>query len=184
VALEHRGVFLGDGMRFAIVVSRTNEVITDRLRAGAVDCLERHGVEPDAVEVYWVPGSFEIPFLAARMAQSGRFAAVITLGAVIRGGTSHFELVSQAVSRGVADAGLTSGVPVILGVITADSLEQAVDRAGAKQGNRGFEAALAALEMANLVQGMERGAGERRTTRAKATRRPGRSAARRPQRGV
>jgi 6,7-dimethyl-8-ribityllumazine synthase len=178
VALEHRGVFHGDGMRFAIVVSRTNEVITDRLRAGAVDCLERHGVEHEQVEVYWVPGSFEIPFLAAQLARSGRYAAVVTLGAVIRGGTSHFELVSQAVSRGVADAGLTSGIPVIFGVITADSLEQAVDRAGGKQGNRGFEAAMAALEMANLVQGMERGAGASPRSRPARTR-----AARRPRRG-
>jgi 6,7-dimethyl-8-ribityllumazine synthase len=140
-------------MRFAIVVSRTNEVITERLCAGAVDGLTRHGADTDAIEITWVPGAFEIPLIAGRLAASGRFQAVITLGAVIRGGTSHYELVAQAVSRGVSTAGLESGVPVIFGVVTAETLEQAVERAGGKAGNRGFEAALAAIEMANLVAG-------------------------------
>jgi 6,7-dimethyl-8-ribityllumazine synthase len=153
VAREHRGALLGSGRSFALVVSRTNEVITDRLKAGAVDCLERHGVDADAIEIYWVPGAFEIPFMARRLAASGRFAAVIAVGAVIRGGTSHYEQVAAAVSRGVADAAVATDVPVIFGVITADTLEQAVERAGGKSGNRGFEAALSALEMANLVAG-------------------------------
>ncbi len=153
MAREHRGALAGNGLDFAVVVSRTNEVVTDRLLAGAVDCLERHGVDSDQIDVYWVPGSFEIPLVAGKLAASGHFAAVITLGAVIRGGTSHFEQVASAVARGVADAATASGVPVIFGVSTADSLEQAIERAGAKSGNRGFEAALSALEMANLLAG-------------------------------
>jgi 6,7-dimethyl-8-ribityllumazine synthase len=110
-------------------------------------------VDPDAIEIYWVPGAFEIPFMARRLAAGGRFAAVIAVGAVIRGGTSHYEQVAAAVSRGVADAAVATDVPIIFGVITADTLEQAVERAGAKSGNRGFEAALSALEMANLIAG-------------------------------
>jgi 6,7-dimethyl-8-ribityllumazine synthase len=155
VVVEDRGGLLAGGKRFAIVVSRTNAVITERLCAGAVDGLRRHGADPDAIAITWVPGAFEIPLIAARLAESGRFQAVITLGAVIRGGTSHYELVAQAVSRGVVEAGLRSGVPVIFGVVTAESLEQAVERAGGKAGNRGFDAALAAIEMANLIAGTE-----------------------------
>ncbi len=168
MAREHRGALVGRGQSFALVVSRTNEVITDRLRAGAIDCLERHGVDSENIDVYWVPGSFEIPLVAQRLAASGRFAAVIALGAVIRGGTSHYEQVAAAVARGVADAAMMSGVPVIFGVITADSLEQAVERAGAKAGNRGFDAALSALETANLIAGgSAAGAPATRTTRAR-----------------
>jgi 6,7-dimethyl-8-ribityllumazine synthase len=157
-------------LHFGIVVSRTNEAITERLCAGAVDGLTRHGADPDAIEITWVPGSFEIPFIAQRMAASGRFQAVITLGAVIRGGTSHYEVVSQAVSRGVSEVALRTGVPVIFGVVTAETLEQAVERAGGKAGNRGFEAAVAAIEMANLVAA-DRTAG----SATRATRHPGRA---------
>jgi len=153
VAREHRGQLLGRGRSFALVVSRTNSVITDRLRAAAIDCLERHGVSGEAIDVYWVPGSFEIPLLASRLAASGRFNAVIALGAVIRGGTSHYEQVVSEAARGVAEASQSTGVPVIYGVVAAETLEQAMERAGAKAGNRGFEAALSALEMADLVAG-------------------------------
>jgi 6,7-dimethyl-8-ribityllumazine synthase len=153
VAREHRAKLDGSGRSFAIVVSRTNEVVTNRLRGGAIDCLERHGVEPDSIDVYWVPGAFEVPLVASKLAQSGRFDAVITVGAVIRGGTSHWEQVASAVARGIANASETSGVPIIFGIVIADTLEQAVDRAGAKAGNRGFDAALSALEMANLLAG-------------------------------
>jgi len=162
VVVEHRGGLLAHGMRFAIVASKTNAVITERLCAGAVDGLERHGADRDAIEITWVPGAFEIPLMAAHRAQSGRFQAVIAVGAVIRGGTSHYELVAQAVSRGVVDAALASGVPVIFGVVTAENLEQAVDRAGGKAGNRGFEAALAAIEMASLLAA-DSGAGRARS---------------------
>ena len=167
MAREHRGALLGSGRSFALVVSRTNEVITDRLKSAAIDCLERHGVASAAIDVYWVPGAFEIPFLAQRLAASGHFAAVIALGAVIRGGTSHYEQVAAAVSRGVADAAIATGVPVIFGVITADTLEQAVERAGAKAGNRGFDAALSALEMASLVAGDGAPGGAARPRRAR-----------------
>lgn len=151
MAREHRGQLLGRGRSFALVVSRTNQVITDRLRAGAIDCLERHGVPGEAIDVYWVPGSLEIPLVAKRVAESGRFDAVIALGAVIRGATSHYEQVVAETARGVTIASQSTGIPVIYGVVAAETLEQAVERAGAKQGNRGFEAALSALEMANLL---------------------------------
>jgi 6,7-dimethyl-8-ribityllumazine synthase len=165
VAREHRAQLDGSGRSFALVVSRTNEVITSRLRDGAIDCLERHGVAPDSIDVYWVPGSFEIPLTASKLAKSGRFDAVITIGAVIRGGTSHWEQVASAVARGIANASEASGVPVIFGIVTADTLEQAVDRAGAKSGNRGFDAALSAIEMSNLLSGAEKPV--RRPTRRK-----------------
>ncbi|HWN81740.1 MAG TPA: 6,7-dimethyl-8-ribityllumazine synthase [Candidatus Udaeobacter sp.] len=175
MVVEHRGELLAHGMRFAIVASRTNAVITERLCEGAIDGLERHGADRAAIEITWVPGAFEIPLIAARLAQSGRFQAVIAIGAVIRGGTSHYELVSQAVSRGVIDAALQSGVPVIFGVVTAETLEQAVDRAGGKAGNRGFEAAQAAIEMANLLaaEASGRGARTRARTATPARRRRG-----------
>jgi len=171
VVVEHRGGLLAQGMRFAIVAAKTNAVITERLCAGAVEGLERHGADRDAIEITWVPGAFEIPLMAARAAQSGRFQAVITIGAVIRGGTSHYELVAQAAARGVIDAALGSGVPVIFGVVTAESLEQAVDRAGGKAGNRGFEAALAAIEMANLLAGESSARATRGAARPRVTRR-------------
>lgn len=166
MVVEHRGGLLAQGMRFAIVAAKTNAVITERLCQGAVDGLVRHGADRDAIEISWVPGAFEIPLVASRQAESGRFQAVITIGAVIRGGTSHFELVAQAVARGVIDAALATGVPVIFGVVTAENLEQAVDRAGGKAGNRGFEAALAAIEMANLLAGNS-GRGSRRAGTSK-----------------
>jgi len=141
------------GGRFAIVAGRFNELITSRLVAGCEDALRRHGVDLDErVDLIWVPGSFEIPLACDRAAASGRYAAVIALGAVIRGATPHFDYVSAEVSKGVAGAGLKSGVPVIFGVLTTDTIEQAIERAGTKAGNKGFDAGLAALEMVSLFQ--------------------------------
>ena len=144
------GQLLGEGLRFGIVVARFNDFITGKLLEGAKDALSRHGVDDNDVDVAWTPGSFEIPLIAQKMAQSGRYSAVICLGAVIRGGTPHFDYIAAEVSKGIAQVGLNTGVPVILGVITADTLEQAIDRAGAKAGNYGAQAAIHAIEMANL----------------------------------
>ncbi len=143
---------MADGMRFAIVVSRFNAFITGRLLEGALDTLNRHGADTDQVQVVWCPGAFEIPLVARRLAESGRFDAVICLGAVIRGATSHYDLVANGVGRGVADVSLQTGVPAILGVITTDTIEQAIERAGTKAGNKGSEAAASAIEMVSLLR--------------------------------
>ena len=137
--------------RFAVVVSRFNEFVTSKLLGGALDAFARHGVEDKNVEVAWSPGSFEIPLLAKKLAGSGRYAAVVCLGAVIRGGTDHYQYIAAEVSKGVAAAGLNTGVPVIFGVLTCDTVEQAIERAGTKAGNKGADAAVAAIEMANLL---------------------------------
>jgi 6,7-dimethyl-8-ribityllumazine synthase len=134
------------------VVSRFNEFISRKLLEGALDALGRHGVSPDDVDVAWVPGSFEIPLTAGRLAASGRFDGVICLGAVIRGATPHFDYVAAEVAKGVAHVSLKTGVPVLFGVLTTDTIEQAVERAGTKAGNKGFDAAMAAIEMANLLR--------------------------------
>jgi len=139
------------GKRFGIVLSRFNEVVGRGLLDGALDCLGRHGASENKILVVRVPGSFEIPFLAKRLASPGKFDAVRCLGAVIRGETPHFDYVAGEVARGIARAGIETGVPVIFGIVTADSLEQAIERAGAKSGNRGWDAALSAIEMANLA---------------------------------
>jgi len=144
----------GKGLSIAIVVSRFNDLITRQLLAGAQDGLRRHGVEAEGVDVAWVPGSFEIPLAARKLAESGRYQAVVCLGAVIRGETPHFEYVASQVSSGIARAGLETGVPLIFGIITADSLEEALERAGGKMGNKGYDAAVSAIEMANLMRGM------------------------------
>ena len=135
---------------FAIVVSRFNSFITEHLLSGAIDALERHGVDKEKITVVWVPGAFEIPLLAKKLAVSGKFAAVIALGAVIRGATPHFDYVAAEVSKGLAAVMLESGVPTIFGVLTTDNLEQAIERAGTKAGNKGWDAAMTALEMVNL----------------------------------
>ncbi|HEX2988177.1 MAG TPA: 6,7-dimethyl-8-ribityllumazine synthase [Chloroflexota bacterium] len=142
------------GLRFGVVISRFNEFISGRLLAGAKDALIRHGVDEEAVDVAWVPGAFEIPLVAKKMAQTGSYSAVICLGAVIRGATPHFDYVAAEVSKGIANVSLDTGVPVLFGVITADNLEQAIERAGTKSGNKGFDAATAAIEMANLVSAL------------------------------
>jgi len=146
------GELNGAGLRFGVVVSRVNEFITSRLLDGALDALTRSGVQPDDVEIVRVPGSFEIPITAKKMAQMRRYDAIICLGALIKGETPHFDYLSAAVSQGVAQAALESGIPLSFGILTTNSLEQAIERAGAKQGNKGWEAAVAAIEMANLFR--------------------------------
>ena len=148
------GMLLGKGLKFGLVVSRFNEFITKKLVEGAQDALLRHGVNEGDIEIAWVPGSFEIPLIAKKLAQTKRYDAVICLGAVVRGGTPHFEYVAAEVTKGIATVGLETGLPVIYGVITADTLEQAIERAGTKEGNEGFRAAVSAIEMANLVKGI------------------------------
>ena len=140
------------GLRFALVVARFNHLITEKLLEGAKDALLRHGASPEAIDVAWVPGSMELGPAAARLVRSGRYDAVICLGAVLRGATSHFEHVAREASRAIGQLALTSDIPVIFGVLTADTLEQAMERAGSKAGNRGYDAAVAAIEMANLYR--------------------------------
>lgn len=140
------------GKRFAIIASRFNEFITKNLLDGALDTLIRHGVSEQDVEVVWAPGSFELPAIGMRLAKSKRFDAIICLGAVIRGSTPHFEYISSEAAKGVAHISLETGVPAIFGIITADTLEQAIERAGTKDGNKGCDAALSAIEMANLIE--------------------------------
>jgi 6,7-dimethyl-8-ribityllumazine synthase len=147
----YQGKLTGTGLRFGVVVSRWNEFITSKLLSGALDALERHGADPEAVDVAWVPGSFEIPIVAQELARSGRYQAVICLGALIRGATPHFDYLAGEVTKGVGNAGLGSGVPVVFGVLTTETIEQAIERAGTKAGNKGFEAAVTAIEMANLM---------------------------------
>lgn len=142
-------------IRVGIVASRFNEFITSKLLSGALDCLRRHEVPEDAVTVAWVPGAFEIPLIASRMASSRRYDAVICLGAVIRGSTSHYDYVCSEVSKGVASTALSTGVPVLFGVLTTDTIEQAIERAGTKAGNKGAECAQGAIEMVNLFRAME-----------------------------
>ncbi len=137
--------------KFAIVVSRFNEFVTSKLLGGAIDAMKRHHVEADRIDVVWSPGSFEIPLLAQRLAASGQYSAVVCIGAVIRGGTEHHQYIASEAAKGVALASMKTGVPCIFGVLTCDTVEQAVDRAGAKAGNKGAEAAMAAIEMVNLL---------------------------------
>ncbi len=144
------------GLRFALVVSRFNEALTSRLESGAVDCLLRHGAEDGDITNVRVPGAWEIPMVAARIAGDGSVDAVISLGTLVRGGTAHFDLIAAEVAKGVAQAAVTTGVPMTFGVITAENLEQAVERAGTKMGNKGWEAALAAIEMARLSERLSR----------------------------
>ncbi len=149
-----QGELNGAGLRIAVVVSRFNEEVTSRLLSGARTALEENGVRAEDVDVAWVPGAFELPFAARKLAESSRYDAVICLGAVIRGETPHFEYVAGEAARGVADAGRDTGVPTIFGVITPDTLEQALARAGGKKGNKGFDAAVNAIEMANLLRAL------------------------------
>ena len=146
------GSLSADGLRFGVVVSRFNDFITSRLLQGTQDTLERHGANSENVQVVWVPGAVELPLIAKTLAASQRFDAVITLGCVIRGATSHYDYVCSMVSSGVASAALETGVPVIFGVLTTENLEQAIERAGSKAGNKGSDAAAAAVEMANLMK--------------------------------
>jgi 6,7-dimethyl-8-ribityllumazine synthase len=152
---HYEGLLLGTGLKFAVVVSRFNDLITTRLLEGTRDALLRHGVNEKDIDIAWCPGCLEIPLISKKLAQSGKYDAVICLGAVIRGGTPHFEYVASEVNRGIGKVSLDAGLPVIQGIITADTLEQAIQRAGAKEGNKGFVAAVSAIEMANLVKAIQ-----------------------------
>lgn|ERR1035437_10210551 len=148
------GNLTGQGLKFALVVGRFNDLFSTRLLSGAQDALARHGVDSAGVDVAFVPGAFEIPLVAHKLAASGRYDAIVALGVIIRGGTPHFEYVASEASKGIAKVSLDTGVPVLFGIITADTIEQAVERAGTKAGNKGWDAAVAAIEMANLMRAM------------------------------
>ncbi len=155
--IEHTGMLRGDGRRFGIVVGRFNELVTRPLLMGARDCLVRHGVADDDIEAVWVPGAWEIPGALRRLSQLGRFDALIALGAVIRGGTPHFDYVAGGCANGVAAVGASADVPVIFGVLTTDTIEQAIERAGTKAGNKGWDAAMTAIEMTDLYARIGKG---------------------------
>lgn len=151
----YSGKFVAKETRIGIVVSRFNEFISSKLLEGALDCLKRHDVKDDDIEVAWVPGAFEIPLIASKMAKSKKYDAIICLGSVIRGATSHYDYVCSEVSKGIASVSLQSDLPVIFGILTTDNIEQAVERAGTKSGNKGFDAALTAIEMVNVCKELE-----------------------------
>lgn len=148
----YEGKLVSKDIKIGIVAARFNEFITSKLLGGAVDALNRHEIPEENIEVAWVPGAFEIPLIASKMAKSGRYDAVICLGAVIRGSTSHYDYVCSEVSKGIASVSLASDVPVMFGVITTDTIEQAIERAGTKAGNKGFDCAVGAIEMVNLIR--------------------------------
>lgn len=150
----YEGNLVSEKIKVGIVVARFNEFITSKLLGGAVDALKRENVNDDDIEVAWVPGAFEIPLIADKMAKSGKYDAVICLGAVIRGSTSHYDYVCAEVSKGIAQVSLNSGIPVMFGVLTTDTIEQAIERAGTKAGNKGFECAQGAIEMVNLIRNL------------------------------
>jgi len=152
----YEGQLVSENIRVGIVASRFNEFIVSKLLSGAVDGLKRHNVRDSDIEVAWVPGAFEVPLIAAKMAKSEKFDAVICLGAVIRGSTSHYDYVCSEVSKGIANVSVNSGIPVMFGVVTTDTIEQAVERAGTKAGNKGFDSAVAAIEMVNLIREIEK----------------------------
>jgi 6,7-dimethyl-8-ribityllumazine synthase len=147
-----KGMLSAEGKNFGIAISRYNEFITQKLLDGALDCLKRHGADDDKITIVWVPGSFEIPYAAQRMAKSKKYDAIVCLGTVIRGETPHFDYIAAEVAKGIARISQDTGIPTIFGVITADSLEQAIERAGTKAGNKGWDAALSAIEMAKLFE--------------------------------
>lgn len=149
------GNVIGEDLKIGIVAARFNEFIVSKLIGGAEDALVRHGVETDDIELAWVPGAFEIPMIARKMAKSGKYDAVLCLGAVIKGSTSHYDYVCAEVSKGIAQVGLETGVPTLFGVLTTDNIEQAIERAGTKAGNKGYDAACSAIEMVNLIKTME-----------------------------
>ena len=150
----YEGSLVSQGIKVGIVAARFNEFIVSKLVSGALDGLKRHDVKDEDIDVAWVHGAVEIPLIASKMANSGKYDAVICLGAVIRGATSHYDYVCNEVSKGVAQAGLNSGVPVLFGVVTTENIEQAIERAGTKAGNKGYDCALGAVEMVNLIKGM------------------------------
>ena len=150
------GELVSRGKRYGLIASRFNEFITQRLVEGALDGLKRHGVREEEIEVFWVPGAFEIPYLGKKLAEAGKFDALLGLGAIIRGDTSHAEYIASEASKGIARISLDTGIPVIFGIITAETIEQAIERAGTKEGNKGFKAALSAIEMVNLYSQIPR----------------------------
>lgn len=152
MAMVYEGQLSAKGLKVAIVVARFNEFITSKLLSGALDGLKRHGADEENLDIIWVPGAFEIPLVAQKLANSGRYQAIICLGTVIRGSTTHYDYVCAEVSKGVAHVGMASGIPTIFGVLTTETIEQAIERAGTKAGNKGFEAAMAAIEMANVME--------------------------------
>lgn len=149
---NYKGVLIAQGKKFGIIASRFNEFLTSKLLDGATDCLLRHGAREEDIEVYWTPGSFETPYLADRLARSKKYSAIVCLGVIIRGATPHFEIVCDAAARNIARVAIEHGLPVIFGIVTAENIEQAIERAGTKAGNRGWDAALTAIEMANLYE--------------------------------
>ncbi len=151
----YEGSLVPKEVRIGITVSRFNEFITGKLLEGAIDGLKRHNVNEDSIDVAWVPGAFEIPLIASKMAKSGKYDAVICLGAVIRGSTSHYDYVCSEVSKGIANVSLNSDIPVMFGILTTENIEQAIERAGTKAGNKGYDCALGAIEMINLIREIE-----------------------------
>lgn len=151
----YEGKVVSENIKIGIVAARFNEFITSKLLSGAIDGLERHNVRNDDIEVAWVPGAFEIPLIASKMAKSGKYDAIICLGAVIRGSTTHYDYVCSEVSKGIANVSLNSDIPVMFGVITTENIEQAIERAGTKAGNKGYDCALSAIEMVNLIREIE-----------------------------
>ena len=158
----HQGMLTADGFRFAIVVSRWNDFLTAKLTEGALDALERLGASEQSIEIFKVPGAFELPLTAQKVAASGRFDAVICIGTVIRGETSHFEHIAGEASKGISQVAMQTGVPVLFGIVTAETLEQAINRAGVKAGNKGFEAAMSAVELVNLYKTMDGGEADKK----------------------
>ena len=150
--MEYKGILSAEGKKFAIVVSRFNEFITSKLLGGAIDCLVRHKCSENDIDIFWTPGSFEIPIIAKKLAETKKYDSVICLGVILKGDTSHNHYVSAEVAKGIAQISLNTGVPAIFGVITADNIEQAIERAGTKEGNKGRDAAMTAIEMVNLVE--------------------------------
>ena len=146
-----KGNLIAQGLKFGIIVSRFNELVTSKLLDGAIDCLKRHGTNDEDIEIFYSPGSFEIPLIAEKLAQTGKYNAVICLGAIIRGETPHFDYIASEVSKGIAQVQLETGIPIAFGIITTDDVEQALNRSGMKNGNKGWDAALTAIEMANLI---------------------------------
>jgi len=149
------GKLIAEGLKFAIIVGRFNEFISSKLLSGAIDGLNRHGAKEEDIEIIWVPGAFEIPLIAKKLAKSNKYDAIICIGAVIRGSTPHFEYVSNEVAKGIANVSLSTEIPIIFGVLTTDNIEQAIERAGTKNGNKGYDAAITAIEMANLLKEIE-----------------------------
>ncbi|QQY80067.1 6,7-dimethyl-8-ribityllumazine synthase [Keratinibaculum paraultunense] len=149
------GKLIAEGLKFAIIVGRFNEFISSKLLSGAIDGLNRHGVKEEDIEIIWVPGAFEIPLVAKKLAKSNKYDAIICIGAVIKGSTPHFEYVSNEVAKGIANVSLSTEIPIIFGVLTTDNIEQAIERAGTKNGNKGYDAAITAIEMANLLKNIK-----------------------------